>query len=103
MFGSTPSKLHKSAYICICHLLFVSSVSSNAINTSRNGGKTQRVFIEDKEVCVVDKDVILEAVIKIEHHIVLVEQRSEPLWNLKDKRMIGFPSSHLQGMNHPSS
>ena len=67
---------------------------TNAVDTFRYGGQTHRVYIEDKVVRVVDKDVVREAVVEIEHHIVLVEQGSQPLRNLKNLGMIwgGFPT-----------
>lgn len=67
---------------------------TNAVDTFRDGGQTHWVYVEDKVVRVVDKDVVREAVVEIEHHIVLVEQGSQPLRNLKNLRMIwgGFPT-----------
>ena len=83
----------KSTDFCICNLVFVlAAVSmdkckrhSRQIVTSRDGGKSEWVCIEDKVVCVMDCDVVLEALVQIEHHIVFVEQRSQPLGNLWKK------------------
>ena len=54
------------------------------INTSRDEGQAKRVYIDDKVVRVMDGDVVLEALVQIEHHIVLVEQGTQPLGDLRN-------------------
>ena len=54
------------------------------INTSRDEGQAKRVYIDDKVVRVMDGDVVLEALVQIEHHIVLVEQGTQPLRDLRN-------------------
>ena len=50
-----------------------------------------------------NNNVVLKVFIQIEHYIVSVEQRPQPLRNLGKMWIFSSSRSHLQSVNHPSS